>query len=436
MLPPTVESLIRTSIDVYLKAQGYRPPRFGQRLLAQSFGGDTIQPAKVAAVSANEIKAVSSGLVTAIKNVIQRSRINPSEDIENGLLHVFDSEFDKCADAIRKFGGDIFKGLRANDSTPDWLHKRLEDARQAGHLELKLLAAEVLNYGPQSIKSPSTSDPTKSPGMRARIFISHSSTDRELAALLVDLLRSSLNLPAESIRCTSVDGHGLAGGAATDSALRTDIRDCEAFIGLISATSIDSAYVLFELGARWGAERHLLPLLAPTADAAILRGPLLGLNALRCSSAANLQQMIDEIARVLKISADKPATYQRHIERILSRGTVERPRSEPHIPLSPEKPHLQKVVMEGDEYQGAEAIIEKHCEEKWRDDYSMREYCIDEEEQALAELKSGRPDDIPEEVFRRIREKAAAKWPSEFSMRLYTEQEEFKSYRKLQTRRR
>lgn len=133
----------------------------------------------------------------------------------------------------------------------------------------------------------------------------------------MDLLRSSLNLPAEAIRCTSVEGHRLAGGAETDRALRKDIHDCEAFVGLISATSIESAYVLFELGARWGAERHLLPLLTPTADAAILRGPLSGLNALRCSSAADLQQMVHEIGGVLKTAVENPAAYQRHIDQIL-----------------------------------------------------------------------------------------------------------------------
>jgi hypothetical protein len=267
-----------------------------------------------------------------------------------------------------------------------------------------------------------------------RVFISHSSTDYELAAMLVDLLGSSLNLPAEAIRCTSVEGHRLAGGAAIDSALRKDIRDCEAFIGLISATSIESAYVLFELGARWGAESHLLPLLAPTADAAILRGPLSGLNALSCLHAADLHQMVSEIANILSIRPQSPASYQRHIDRIVDASAIRNP-----VSLT-EKNRPSKISSlvraSDDEYQGAEAIIEKHCEEKWHDDYSMREYCINEEEQALAELKAGRPDDVPEEVFRRIREKAASKWPSEFSMRLYTEQEEFKSYRKLQTRRR
>jgi TIR domain len=262
MLLPRVDTLIRDSIDVYLKAQGYRPPRFGQRLLAQSFSGETIQPAKVAAVSAKEIEAVSSGLVTAIKNVVEKVQIDSYEGFQADLLQVFDSEFNQCGDAIRKFGGDTFKRLSANTSTTGWFDARIENARQARHLELKLLTEELSKSDGRSIGSSQISATIVSP--KVRIFISHSSTDRELAALLVDLLRSSLNLPAEAIRCTSVEGHRLAGGAETDRALRRDIRDCEGFIGLISATSIESAYVLFELGARWGAERHLLPLLAPT----------------------------------------------------------------------------------------------------------------------------------------------------------------------------
>src|SRR5438046_10538508 len=121
MLPVDVELLIRDSIDVYLKAQGYRPPRFGQRLLAQSFAGETIQPAKVVAVTAKEIEAVSSGLVTAIKNVIEKVSVNSYEGVQNYLLQVFDSEFDKCADGIRNFGGVTVKRLLANRSEYTWL---------------------------------------------------------------------------------------------------------------------------------------------------------------------------------------------------------------------------------------------------------------------------------------------------------------------------
>lgn len=431
MLPAHVEALIKESIDVYLKSRGFRPPTFAQRLLARSFGGQVIQPAKVAAVTAEEIETVSAGLVTSIQKVIENVGIAPSEDLQNDLLRLFDSEFDTCAAAIKKFGGTHLTRIAGTTSESNWFDRRLNDAKQARHLELKLLTAKRLKTDETDSKSVPALHPAISPSVK--IFISHSSADRELAALLVDLLRSSLNLPAETIRCTSVEGHRLAGGAETDSALRKDIRECEAFIGLISATSIESAYVLFELGARWGAERHLLPLLAPTANAEILRGPLSGVNALRSSSAADLHQMVDEVAAVLKISSDKPAAYQRHIEQILGWGAVRTAQSVADNPKSD-----VKAVRQGngndDDFKNGQAIIEKHCEEQWPDNYSMRAFCIQQEERALNKLKDGRPSDIPDDIFRRIRRRCAEQWPTNFGMRLFTEQEEVKSYRKLQER--
>jgi hypothetical protein len=268
-----------------------------------------------------------------------------------------------------------------------------------------------------------------------RLFISHSSRDQEMAGLLVDLLRSALNLPAEDIRCTSVAGHRLAGGQETDRALRTEIRDCKAFIGLISEASIESAYVLFELGARWGIERHLLPLLAPNADSSLLRGPLSGINALSCSNATDLHQMILELGEILGLKPEGPPTYQRRIDEIL--GLVARSIVPPAIDeADPIEQPDQRVSsnLSDDEFAGADNIIKRHCESQWSDDFSMRNYCINQQEQALAELRRGRPADVPEDVFQCIRTKCGREWSNDFSMRQYCEEEQFKAYRNLRNR--
>jgi hypothetical protein len=49
-----------------------------------------------------------------------------------------------------------------------------------------------------------------------KIFISHSSKDVLLVKALIDLIRSALSIPASDIRCTSVPGYKLPGGALTD----------------------------------------------------------------------------------------------------------------------------------------------------------------------------------------------------------------------------
>src|SRR5215210_4861275 len=133
------------------------------------------------------------------------------------------------------------------------------------------------------------------------VFISHSNEDSQLAMQLVDLLRSSLNLRAPQIRCTSVDGHRLPAGADTDEQLREEALAARAFIGILSPFSLASAYVLFELGARWGAKQPLIPLLAPGTGFQALRGPLTGLNALSCDSQGQLYQLVSEVGQTLSI---------------------------------------------------------------------------------------------------------------------------------------
>ncbi len=49
------------------------------------------------------------------------------------------------------------------------------------------------------------------------IFISHSSADKEITKTLIDLLRSAIpSISPDRIRCTSVPGYRLPGGADAD----------------------------------------------------------------------------------------------------------------------------------------------------------------------------------------------------------------------------
>ena len=155
-------------------------------------------------------------------------------------------------------------------------------------------------------------------GTSMRVFISHSSEDSGIASALIDLLRAALNLSASDIRCTSVDGYGLQGGISTDERLRSEVHDAEVFIGLVSQHSMASAYVVFELGARWGSGKRLIPLLKPGTAPSILGGPLHGIHALSCNSTGQLHQLVSEIGQALRIQPDAAAAYQDKIERVIN----------------------------------------------------------------------------------------------------------------------
>jgi DNA-binding MarR family transcriptional regulator len=159
--------------------------------------------------------------------------------------------------------------------------------------------------------STTTNQPSAS---MLKLFISHSSKDVAYVEQLIQLLRSALNLPPQSIRCTSVDGYRLRGGADTKTQLRIEIHEAQAFVGLISPHSLASAFVMFELGARWGARKHLIPLLAPGMDPGVLSGPIADLNALKGGEPAELHQLVTDLADELGITPSPPAAYQVHVD--------------------------------------------------------------------------------------------------------------------------
>lgn len=169
-----------------------------------------------------------------------------------------------------------------------------------------------------SQNTPGQTEPTSMPANALRLFVSHSSEDSDLAQQVVLLLRSALNLPADAIRCTSVDGYRLSGGANTNEQLRREVHDSIAFIGIVSGTSMRSMYVLFELGARWGAGKTLVPLLAPGVSPSVMGGPLAGLNALRADNSAQLHQLVLDIGNQLSIAPQSASAYQRDLENVLA----------------------------------------------------------------------------------------------------------------------
>lgn len=155
------------------------------------------------------------------------------------------------------------------------------------------------------------------------LFISHSSKDSNIASVLVQLLRDSLNLAPDNIRCTSIEGYGLSGGARTDDQLREEVVKAKSFIALITDVSYKSTYVLLEIGARWGTGLNLIPLLASGATAAIIGDPLEGFHALSSDKKEDIYILVDNIARVLDRKQNSVATYESSARRLLQTSRSE-----------------------------------------------------------------------------------------------------------------
>lgn len=150
-----------------------------------------------------------------------------------------------------------------------------------------------------------------------KIFVSHSSRDIELVDAFVELLLAAVPVRKGEIRCTSVMGCRLPGGADPADALVDDIRSSNVFVGLITNDSAAAPYVLFELGARWGNRGRIFPVLGPGADYDLLPGPVRPLNAFKTSDRGHMHQLIREIAAALRERPDTPDAYHTKLEALV-----------------------------------------------------------------------------------------------------------------------
>lgn len=147
------------------------------------------------------------------------------------------------------------------------------------------------------------------------VFISHAAVDEKLAEALAVLLSNAF--ATVNVRCTSVDGFRLEGGTEVDNRLRQEVYGSKVFVGLLTPGSVTSTWVLFELGARWGTRRLMIPLIANGLTPRDLGGPLQNRSALTCSSRAQLYQLIDEIASALGRQTSKNQNIERFLDDVV-----------------------------------------------------------------------------------------------------------------------
>jgi hypothetical protein len=242
------------------------------------------------------------------------------------LRHGFGERHENCTD-LNLSGYAVGQYDRhATEATKEQLNFEARVLREEQCLNTSITELELMLPDESSNQAPAkTSLDTRSPAKEGSgltdLFISHSNADLNIAAALIELLRSALpGLHPTRIRCTSVAGYKLEGGSDTNNQLRKELCESRVFIGLLTKQSLQSTYVLFELGARWGAETPFLPLVAGGLRMSDLRAPLSGLHSHSCDTETDLHQMLDEISRWLSLEKASPAVYNNQLKKLAAQS--------------------------------------------------------------------------------------------------------------------
>jgi len=149
------------------------------------------------------------------------------------------------------------------------------------------------------------------------IFISHTESQCNIASNCVDYLLASLSISDDEVRCTSVPGHQLPFGETISEQLKKDISISSAVIALITKESLQSDWVVFELGASWALSKTIILILSPEVSASDLPGPLSGYPCIEINNidaSSRIKDSIKAIAKKLDISEESGGKAQSKLE--------------------------------------------------------------------------------------------------------------------------
>jgi hypothetical protein len=178
-----------------------------------------------------------------------------------------------------------------------------------------------------------------------KIFLSHSSIDKELANAVLDFLCTALRLHIDDFFCTSVEGANLRAGAYFDAEIREAVVAAPVFLSLLTPKAISSTYVLFELGARWGSKKDHLPLLAKGVNPSDLRKPIDGMIAILLKEETQVLKLVHDLAPILKLTPLSSHAYlekAKHVASLASAVTPD-PHTAPEIQVEPSP---EKILQE------------------------------------------------------------------------------------------
>ena len=148
-------------------------------------------------------------------------------------------------------------------------------------------------------------NPSLSDSSEIKIFISHAEKNVSVARALVDCIEKCLEVPENSIRCTSLPGYTLSPGQITDEILRSNLEHCVVVIGLLTQESLKSIYVNMELGAAWGLKKTTCAMLAPNIPFSSLPTPLSRVHALRMDNADDILSLVETIREKAVLSSKR-----------------------------------------------------------------------------------------------------------------------------------
>jgi hypothetical protein len=149
-----------------------------------------------------------------------------------------------------------------------------------------------------------------------RVFISHSTNDREYVEHLIDLLEG-IGVPSESIFCTSVEGYGIPLGDNPLERIRRELNEETVVLFVLSNNFYNSAACLCEMGAVWVRTIFHIPILIPPFSFSCLKGLLPFSQGMEINHKGKLNSLCTRIRELMDIKDFDSNRWERKRDRFI-----------------------------------------------------------------------------------------------------------------------
>lgn len=156
------------------------------------------------------------------------------------------------------------------------------------------------------------------PKVFEKIFISHSSKDKNIVEELIDLLES-MDVKPSQIFCSSFDGYGIPLGSNFLDTIKEEISKNVLVLFVLSENFYASPVCLCEMGATWVLSRENIPVIVPPFTFEKIEGVIPLTQGLAINDTLKLNLLRDKIIEMFNISSQPMSSWERKRDRAVAR---------------------------------------------------------------------------------------------------------------------
>lgn len=151
-----------------------------------------------------------------------------------------------------------------------------------------------------------------------KIFISHSTSDKDYVEEIVDLIET-IGLKSTQIFCSSFDGYGIDLGENFLERIKSELNEENLVLFILSENFYASPVCLCEMGATWIKTNEHIPILIPPFDFKNIQGVIPLTQGFKINESLKLNLFKEKIELIFNLDPIDNSSWERKRDRVLRR---------------------------------------------------------------------------------------------------------------------